>query len=140
MRRRIAEIVLVLLAASSLIGLGILNYFGTTRMGMIRWLNYQNRNLESVINIDILKVALAAIAILLALYVVVLLFKNKSVIAASDLIAVLINFICLITFLYISFALSTTLMKIYYFAILLAFIATVALSARNLISLHDSKN
>lgn len=140
MRRRIAEIFLALLAAFSLIGLGILNYFGTTRMGMIRWLNYQNRNLESVINVDILKVALAAIAVLLALYIVVLMFKNKANMAASDLVAILINFICLITFLYISFALSTTLMKIYYFAILLAFIATVALSARNLISLHDSKN
>ncbi len=133
--KRIALVALSLLSAVSLIGMCVLNYFATTRMGMIRWLNHQNRNLESVVNIDAIKVALLLVALILAIALIYLIFKNKQNLKPSDLLAVLLNFIILVAFLYVALMLSTSIMKIYYFALLLTFLATSSLSLRNILSI-----
>ena len=137
MNTKAIGLVLTFLSVLSLIGVGILNYFATTSMGMIRWLNFQNTSLDSSMPVFAFKIILIVIAVGLAIFIGLKLNKNRKTATPTDLITILANFICLVAFLYVTLGMSTATFRIYYFAILLTWLATFFLAIRNIISLPN---
>ena len=140
MKSRIVCIILELLAVASMAGVFILNYFGTTRMGMIRWLNSFNRGIESSMPLDFLKIIAVAIAAVILIFSLYLIFKQRGKLKSLNwciLIATILSFVCLIN---TEFLTSIQTLKIHYLACLLFFMSTLFLAISNIINIKISNS
>ena len=68
--KRILFVLLDILSAAFLIGAYVIQYFTKNKLGMVRWVNFQERKTREAVPVDILKYAAVIVVLLLAVIIV----------------------------------------------------------------------
>ena len=135
MKHRIVCLICDFLSLASIAGVFILNHFGTTRMGMIRWLNSYNKGIESSMPTDFLKIDVVLLLAILLAVCFVTAIKTRGSLRAINYVGLIASSLSFITLLYVVLGTSTSTLKIHYFATLLFAMSTLFLSISCFINL-----
>ncbi|MDO4312158.1 MAG: hypothetical protein Q4C52_03625 [Eubacteriales bacterium] len=68
--KRILFVLLDILSAAFLIGGYVIQYFTKNKLGMVRWVNFQERKTREAVPVDILKYAAVIVVLLLAVIII----------------------------------------------------------------------
>ena len=89
--KKLLYIILDVLTAAVLIGAYVIKYFTKRKMGMLRWMNFQNMQFQKHASYDIVKYITVAVALLLIVLIIFGYKKKKEKIGKSDLVMPLIG-------------------------------------------------
>ena len=138
--KKIIYICLDLLTIASLIGGYAFQYFTRKKLGMLRWVNYQNMQLQKNHVYDILKYITVAAAMVLIVLIIVGYRKKKELLGKIDFVMILIMQILGIIYLGITVLKSIESFSAYYFLMPLFGAATLMQIIRNVIAVGTKKN
>lgn len=138
--KKIGYILLDLLTIAFLIGAYAIQYFTTKKLGMLRWVNYQNMQIEKVAVYGILKY----IAVVVTTVVIILIIsgyqKKKEMLGKLDLIMLVIMTALGIVYFGLTVLKSIASLPAYYFLMPLFGAATLMQIVRNGIAVGTTKH
>lgn len=137
--KKIIYIFLDLLTIAFLIGGYVFQYFTRKKLGMLRWVNYQNMQIQKNPVYDILKYIIVAAIVLIVLSIVGY-RKKKELLGKIDFVMIVIMQILGISYLEITVLKSIESFPAYYFLMLLLGAATLMQIIRNGIAVGTKKN
>ena len=138
--KKIIYICLDLLTIVFLIGGYAFQYFTRKKLGMLRWVNYQNMQLQKNHVYDILKYITVAAAMVLFVLIFVGYRKKKELLGKIDFVMILIMQILGIIYLGITVLKSIESFPAYYFLLPFLGAATLIQIIRNGIAVGTKKN
>ena len=138
--KKIIYICLDLLTIVFLIGGYAFQYFTRKKLGMLRWVNYQNMQLQKNHVYDILKYITVAAAMVLIVLIIVGFRKKKELLGMIDFVMILIMQILGIIYLGITVLKSIESFPAYYFLLPFLGAATLMQIIRNGIAVGTKKN
>ena len=138
--KKIIYICLDLLTIVFLIGGYAFQYFTRKKLGMLRWVNYQNMQLQKNHLFDILKYITVAAAMVLIVLIIVGYRKKKELLGKIDFVMILIMQILGIIYLGITVLKSIESFPAYYFLLPFLGAATLMQIIRNGIAVGTKKN
>lgn len=132
--------VLDLLAMAFLIGAYVIQYFTKRKLGMLRWVNYQQMKIQKTIPVELLKYAAVILVLMLAIVVVMGYMKKRVKLGKSD--AVMTAMMIIIAVVYLGFTLFVNIESIrsYYLVLPMIGVASLILVARNSIAIWMCKD
>ena len=137
--KKIIYIFLDLLTIAFLIGGYVFQYFTRKKLGMLRWVNYQNMQIQKNPVYDILKYIIVAAIVLIVLSIVGY-RKKKELLGKIDFVMIVIMQILGISYLEITVLKSIESFPAYYFLMLFLGAATLMQIIRNGIAVGTKKN
>ena len=137
--KKIIYIFLDLLTIAFLIGGYAFQYFTRKKLGMLRWVNYQNMQIQKNPVYDILKYIIVAAIVLIVLSIVGY-RKKKELLGKIDFVMIVIMQILGISYLEITVLKSIESLPAYYFLMPLLGAATLMQIIRNGIAVGTKKN
>ena len=138
--KKIIYICLDLLTIAFLIGGYAFQYFTRKKLGMLRWVNYQNMQLQKNHVYDILKYITVVTAMVLIVLIIVGYRKKKELFGRIDFVMILIMQILGIIYLGITVLKSIESFPAYYFLMPFLGAATLMQIIRNGIAVGTKKN
>ena len=138
--KKIIYICLDVLTLAFLIGGYAFQYFTRKKLGMLRWVNYQNIQIQKNPVYDILKYITVAAAIVLIVLIVMGYRKKKELLGKIDFVMIVIMQILGISYLEITVLKSIESFPAYYFLMPLLGAATLMQIIRNGIAVGTKKN
>ena len=129
-----------LLTIAFLIGGYVFQYFTRKKLGMLRWVNYQNIQIQKNPVYDILKYITVAAAIVLIVLIVMGYRKKKELLGKIDFVMIVIMQILGISYLGITVLKSIESFPAYYFLMPFLGAATLMQIIRNGIAVGIKKN
>ncbi len=138
--KKIIYTFLDLLTIAFLIGGFVFQYFTRKKLGMLRWVNYQNMQIQKNPVYDILKYITVAAAIVLIVLIIVGYRKKKELLGKIDFVMIVIMQILGIIYLGITVLKSMEVLPAYYFLMPLIGAATLMQIIRNGIAVGIKKN
>lgn len=133
-------ILLDLLTAAFMIGAYVIQYFTKRKLGMLRWVNYQNMQFQKNAAYGILKYITAVVALVLILVILKNYRKKKARMKKTDYVMMLIMSILEIAYLYVTIFWSTEKIASYYLLMPLIGAAVLMQIIRNGIAVGTKKN
>ena len=137
--KKIIYTFLDLLTIAFLIGGYVFQYFTRKKLGMLRWVNYQNMQIQKNPVYDILKYITVAAIVLIVLSIVGY-RKKKELLGKIDFVMIVIMQILGISYLEITVLKSIESFPAYYFLMLFLGAATLMQIIRNGIAVGTKKN
>ena len=138
--KKIGYILLDLLTIAFLIGAYAIQYFTTKKLGMLRWVNYQNMQIEKVAVYGILKYVTVIVAVVLIVLIISGYKKKKEMHGKLDLIMLVIMTVLGILYLGLTVLKSIASLPAYYFLMPLFGAATLMQIVRNGIAVGTTKH
>lgn len=138
--KKIIYTFLDLLTIAFLIGGYVFQYFTRKKLGMLRWVNYQNMQIQKNPVYDILKYITVAAAIVLIVLIVMGYRKKKELLGKIDFVMIVIMQILGISYLGITVLKSIESFPAYYFLMPFLGAATLMQIIRNGIAVGIKKN
>ena len=138
--KKIIYTFLDLLTIAFLIGGYVFQYFTRKKLGMLRWVNYQNIQIQKNPVYDILKYITVAAAIVLIVLIVMGYRKKKELLGKIDFVMIVIMQILGISYLGITVLKSIESFPAYYFLMPFLGVATLMQIIRNGIAVGIKKN
>lgn len=138
--KKISYIFFDLLTVVFLIGAYAIQYFTTKKLGMLRWVNYHNMQIEKVAVYGILKYITVIVAVVLIVLIVAGYWKKKEALGKLDLVMIVIMAILGIIYLGLTVLKSIKTLPAYYFLMPLFGAATLMQIVRNGIAVGTAKN
>ena len=138
--KKIIYIFLDLLTIAFLIGGYVFQYFTRKKLGMLRWVNYQNMQIQKNPVYAILKYITVAAAIVLIVLIVMGYRKKKELLGKIDFVMIVIMQILGISYLGITVLKSIESFPAYYFLMPFLGAATLMQIIRNGIAVGIKKN
>lgn len=138
--KKAGYILLDLLTLAFLIGAYVIQYFTKKKLGMLRWVNYHNMQIQKNSVYGILRYITVAVAIVLIVLIIVGYTKKKAALGRLDLVMTVIMSVLGIAYLYVTVFMSIEVIASYYFLMPLLGAATLMQIVRNGIAVGISKN
>ncbi len=138
--KRLLYILLDLLTAAFLIGAYVIQYFAKRKLGMLRWMNYQNMQFQKNASYDLLKYITVLAALVLILLIILGYKKKKEMMGKSDLLMMVTMSILELVYLYVTLLLSVEKMVSYYLLMPLIGASVLMQIIRNAIAVGTTKN
>lgn len=138
--KKISYILFDLLTIAFLIGAYAIQYFTTKKLGMLRWVNYHNMQIEKVAVYGILKYITVIASVVLIVLVIAGYQKKKEAIGKLDLVMIVIMTVLGIIYLGLTVFKSIKTLPAYYFLMPLFGAATLMQIVRNGIAVGTTKN
>lgn len=138
--KKISYIFFDLLTVVFLIGAYAIQYFTTQKLGMLRWVNYHNMQIEKVAVYGILKYISVIVAVVLIVLIIAGYRKKKEVLGKLDLVMIVIMSVLGIIYLGLTVLKSIKTLPAYYFLMPLFGAATLMQIVRNGIAVGTAKN
>ena len=138
--KRVGYVFLDLLTIAFLIGAYAIQYFTTKKLGMLRWVNYHNMQIEKVAVYGILKYITVIVAIVLIVLIIAGYKKKKEALGKLDLVMIVIMSVLGIVYLGLTVFKSIKTLPAYYFLMPLFGAATLMQIVRNGIAVGTAKN
>lgn len=138
--KKISYILFDLLTIAFLIGAYAIQYFTTKKLGMLRWVNYHNMQIEKVAVYGILKYITVIVAVVLIVLVIAGYQKKKEALGKLDLVMIVIMTVLGIIYLGLTVFKSIKTLPAYYFLMPLFGAATLMQIVRNGIAVGTTKN
>ena len=138
--KKVIYIFLDLLTIAFLIGAYVIQYFTRKKLGMLRWVNYHNMQIQKNAVYGILKYITVVVAIILIVWIIVGYKKKKEMMGKLDLVMIVIMSILGIYYLGITVLKSIEVLPAYYFLMPLIGAATLMQIIRNGIAVGTKKN
>lgn len=137
--KRALYVLLDVLAAGFLAGGYMIQYFAERKLGMVRWMNFQNMKIEREMPVDMLKcVALIVVAVLVG-FVLFLYGRKRAYMGRTD--GAMAGVMVILAVVYIGFAVlaSTSVTGAYYFIMPMLGAAVLMTAFRNMIAVATCK-
>lgn len=138
--KKVIYIFLDLLTIAFLIGAYVIQYFTSKKLGMLRWVNYHNMQIQKNAVYGILKYITVVAAIVLIVLIIAGYKKKKDMMGKIDLVMIVIMQILGIIYLGITVLKSIEVLPAYYFLMPLIGAATLMQIIRNGIAVGTKKN
>ncbi len=138
--KRLLYILLDLLTAAFLIGAYVIQYFAKRKLGMLRWMNYQNMQFQKNASYGLLKYITVLAALVLILLIILGYKKKKEMMGKSDLLMMVTMSILELVYLYVTLLLSVEKMVSYYLLMPLIGASVLMQIIRNAIAVGTTKN
>ena len=138
--KRIIYLFFDLLTVAFLAGAYAIQYFTRKKLGMLRWVNYHNMQIQKNAVYGILKYITAVIAIVIILLIIAGYRKKKEMMKKIDLVMITIMLTLGIVYLGITVLKSIEVLPAYYFLMPLIGAATLTQIIRNGIAVGTKKN
>lgn len=138
--KRLLYILLDLLTVICIIGAYVIQYFTKRKLGMLRWMNFQNMQFQKHTAYNILKYITVFAALLVIVLIIFGYKKKKAKLGKSDMVRVIIMVILEITYLYVTVLLSPEKITSYYLVMPLLGIAVLMQIIRNAVIVWTTKN
>ncbi len=138
--KRLLYILLDLLTAAFLIGAYVIQYFAKRKLGMLRWMNYQNMQFQKNASYGLLKYITVFAALVLILLIILGYKKKKEMMGKSDLLMMVTMSILELVYLYVTLLLSVEKMVSYYLLMPLIGASVLMQIIRNAIAVGTTKN
>ena len=138
--KRLLYIILDLLTVAFLVGAYVIQYFTKRKLGMLRWMNYQNMQFQKNASYGILKYITVLVALVLIILIIVGYKKRKEMMGKLNLVMIIIMSILEVVYLYVTVLLSTEKIASYYLVMPLIGAAVLMQIIRNGIAVGTKKN
>ncbi len=138
--KRLLYILLDLLTAAFLIGAYVIQYFAKRKLGMLRWMNYQNMQFQKNASYGLLKYITVLAALVLIVLIILGYKKKKEMMGKSDLLMMVTMSILELVYLYVTLLLSVEKMVSYYLLMPLVGASVLMQIIRNAIAVGTTKN
>lgn len=138
--KRLLYIILDLLTVAFLVGAYVIQYFTKRKLGMLRWMNYQNMQFQKNASYGILKYITVLVALVLIILVIFGYKKRKEMMGKLNLVMIIIMSILEVVYLYVTVLLSTEKIASYYLVMPLIGAAVLMQIIRNGIAVGTKKN
>ncbi len=138
--KRLLYILLDLLTAAFLIGAYVIQYFAERKLGMLRWMNYQNMQFQKNASYGLLKYIIVLAALVLIVLIILGYKKKKEMMGKSDLLMMVTMSILELVYLYVTLLLSVEKMVSYYLLMPLVGASVLMQIIRNAIAVGTTKN
>lgn len=138
--KRLLYIILDLLTVAFLVGAYVIQYFTKRKLGMLRWMNYQNMQFQKNASYGILKYITVLVALVLIILIIVGYKKRKEMMGKLNLVMIVIMSILEVVYLYVTVLLSTEKIASYYLVMPLIGAAVLMQIIRNGIAVGTKKN
>lgn len=138
--KRAGYVLLDLLTIAFLIGAYVIQYFTKRKLGMLRWVNYHNMQIQKNEVYGILKYITVAIALVLIVLIIVGYVKKKATLGRLDLVMIVVMSVLGIAYFCVTVFMSKEAIASYYFLMPLIGAATLMQIVRNGIAVGISKN
>ena len=138
--KKIVYILLDLLTVVFMIGAYAVQYFTRKKLGMLRWVNYQNMQIQKNAVYGILKYITVVVAIIFIVMIIAGYKKKKAMMRKLDLVMIVIMSLLGIFYLGITVLKSIEVLPAYYFLMPLFGAATLMQIVRNGIAVGTKKN
>ena len=136
MKKRAA---LDIIAILSLIGAHYVQYFTVSKIGFVRWLNYNNNKLHELLPLGTIKYAALAIILILMVIAIAGLIRNKSKLNILDWAILAAMCIVAVYYIYVTRVLVYEVTKSAFLIVPLIGLAALLLVIRNLVRAADLK-
>lgn len=123
-----------------MIGAYVIQYFTKRKLGMLRWMNFQNMQFQKNASYGILKYITVLVAILLVILIIGGYKKKKEKMEKFDLLMMVIMIVLEIIYLVVTVFFSTESITSYYLVMPLIGAATLMQIIRNGIAVGTKKN
>nr|WP_296032526.1 hypothetical protein [uncultured Dorea sp.] len=138
--KKIVYILLDLLTVVFMIGAYAVQYFTRKKLGMLRWVNYQNMQIQKNAVYGILKYITVVVAIIFIVMIIAGYKKKKAMMRKLDLVMIVIMSLLGIFYLGITVLKSIEVLPAYYFLMPLVGAAVLMQIIRNGIAVGTKKN
>ena len=138
--KKLVYILLDLLTVVFMIGAYAVQYFTRKKLGMLRWVNYQNMQIQKNAVYGILKYITVVVAIIFIVMIIAGYKKKKAMMRKLDLVMIVIMSLLGIFYLGITVLKSIEVLPAYYFLMPLVGAAVLMQSIRNGIAVGTKKN
>ncbi len=138
--KRLLYIILDLLTVAFLVGAYVIQYFTKRKLGMLRWMNYQNMQFQKNASYGILKYITVLVALVLIILIIFGYKKRKELMGKLNLVMIVIMSILEVAYLYVTVLLSTEKIASYYLVMPLIGAAVLMQIIRNGIAVGTKKN
>ena len=138
--KKLVYILLDLLTVVFMIGAYAVQYFTRKKLGMLRWVNYQNMQIQKNAVYGILKYITVVVAIIFIVMIIAGYKKKKAMMRKLDLVMIVIMSLLGIFYLGITVLKSIEVLPAYYFLMPLGGAAVLMQIIRNGIAVGTKKN
>lgn len=138
--KKLVYILLDLLTVVFMIGAYAVQYFTRKKLGMLRWVNYQNMQIQKNAVYGILKYITVVVAIIFIVMIIAGYKKKKAMMRKLDLVMIVIMSLLGIFYLGITVLKSIEVLPAYYFLMPLVGAAVLMQIIRNGIAVGTKKN
>ncbi len=138
--KRLLYIILDILTVALLVGAYVIQYFTKRKLGMLRWMNYQNMQFQKNASYSILKYITVLVALVLIILIIFGYKKRKEMMGKLNLVMMIIMSILEVVYLYVTVLLSTEKITSYYLVMPLIGAAVLMQIIRNGIAVGTKKN
>lgn len=138
--KKLVYILLDLLTVVFMIGAYAVQYFTRKKLGMLRWVNYQNMQIQKNAVYGILKYITVVVAIIFIVMIIAGYRKKKAMMRKLDLVMIVIMSLLGIFYLGITVLKSIEVLPAYYFLMPLVGAAVLMQIIRNGIAVGTKKN
>lgn len=138
--KKLVYILLDLLTVVFMIGAYAVQYFTRKKLGMLRWVNYQNMQIQKNTVYGILKYITVVVAIIFIVMIIAGYKKKKAMMRKLDLVMIVIMSLLGIFYLGITVLKSIEVLPAYYFLMPLVGAAVLMQIIRNGIAVGTKKN
>ena len=132
--KKVLYVLLDMLAIGFLAGGYMIQYFLERKLGVVRWINFQNMKIESQMPVDILKYVAVAVVAALAVFVLFLCWRRRAYMGGTD--CVMVGVMAILSAVYVGFTIfaSTSVTGAYYFIMPMLAAAALMTVFRNMIA------
>ncbi len=132
--KKVLYVLLDMLATGFLAGGYMIQYFLERKLGMVRWVNFQNMKIESQMPVDILKYVAIAVVAALTIFVLFLYWRRRAYMGRVD--GVMVGVMAILAAVYAGFTVfaSTSVTGAYYLIMPMLGAAALMTVFRNMVA------